>query len=72
MDHNKEGLVDLLEIYHAREVLRGVTGQIKRITLSNQHLSVVDLARKREALHYYQAVQVTLTELLYQLGDEAN
>ena len=69
MEQNQQGLVDLLEIYHARQTQAHILAQLKRLRCANQELPLADLPRKREVIGYYEALLLTLAELQHALGD---
>lgn len=69
MEQHQQGLIDLLEIYHARQTQTHLLSQLKRLRASNQELPLSDLARKREIVGYYEALLLTLAELQHALGD---
>ena len=69
MEQHKQGLVDLMEIYHARQLRDQILTQLKRVTADNQQLALQDIGKKRELAGYYQALLITTVELLQQIGD---
>ncbi len=66
---NDGGMVDLLEIYHARKLQTHIVQQLRRLRKDSQHLPLEDLNRKRAVVQYYEALLLTIDELLYQMGD---
>jgi hypothetical protein len=70
MPHNDQGLVDLLEIYHARQVRDQLIDQLRRLRVHDPLNPYQDAARRREASTYYEAMLLTVAELLGGLGDE--
>lgn len=70
MEQNQQGVIDLLEIYHARKVRDEVIGQLRRLRSETQKLPVYDSAKRREIRSYYEALLLTVAELLHQMGDD--
>lgn len=70
MPHHDQGLVDLLEIYHARQVRDRILEQLTRLRVHDPLNPFHDEVRRREMLSYYEAMLLTVTELLSGLGDE--
>jgi len=68
--HNDQGLVDLLEIYHARQVRDQILEQLKRLRVHDPLNPFQDEIRRRETQSYYEAMLLTVAELLSNLGDE--
>ena len=68
--HNDQGLVDLLEIYHARQVRDQLLEQLKRLRVHDPLNPFQDELRRRETQSYYEAMLLTVAELLSNLGDE--
>lgn len=68
--HNDQGLVDLLEIYHARQVRDQILDQLKRLRVHDPLNPFQDEIRRRESQSYYEAMLLTVAELLSNLGDE--
>jgi hypothetical protein len=71
MPHNDQGLVDLLEIYHARQVRDQILGQLRRLRVHDPLNPFQDEVRRREMQSYYEAMLLTVAELLGGLGDDA-
>lgn len=69
MEQNQQRLVDLLEIYHARQTQAHIVSQLKRLRSANQELPIGELPRKREVIGYYEALLLTVAELQHSLGD---
>jgi len=67
---NYQGLVDLLEIYHARQQRDEILTQLRRLRVENPLDPFQDHARKREIKSYYEAALLSMVELLRALGDE--
>lgn len=65
----QQGMVDLLEIYHARKLQEHILDQLRRLQSDKQQLPLVDIARKRDVVRYYEAMLLTVSELLYESGD---
>lgn len=70
MPHNDQGLVDLLEIYHARQVRDQILDQLRRLRVHDPLNPFQDEIRRREVQSYYEAMLLTVAELLGGLGDE--
>lgn len=70
MPHNDQGLVDLLEIYHARQVRDVILDQLRRLRVHDPLNPFQDEMRRREMQSYYEAMLLTVAELLGGLGDE--
>ncbi len=70
MDQNQEGCVDLLEIYHARQMRDDIRGQIRRLRKIDPMNPLADYVRRRETRSYYEAMLLAITELLKSLGDD--
>ena len=70
MHHNEQGLVDLLEIYHARQVRDQILEQLRRLRAHDPLNPFQDEARRRELRSYYEAMLLTVAELLGGLGDD--
>jgi hypothetical protein len=70
MEQNQQGIVDLLEIYHARQLRDEIIGQLRRLRTEKQHLPIHDGAKRREIRAYYEALLLTVAELLHQMGDD--
>jgi len=68
--HNDQGLVDLLEIYHARQVRDQLLEQLRRLRAHDPLNPFQDEIRRRETQSYYEAMLLTVAELLSNLGDE--
>ncbi|MFW6093814.1 MAG: hypothetical protein ACODAC_07560 [Pseudomonadota bacterium] len=68
-DHD-QGLVDLLEIYHARQLRDHLLEQLRRLRVHDPLNPFQDEARRRETRSYYEAMLLTVAELLDGLGDE--
>lgn len=63
------GMIDLLEIYHARKIQQHIVLQLRRLRNDSQLLPLEDIARKRAVVQYYEAMLITVDELLHQIGD---
>ncbi|NOX51650.1 MAG: hypothetical protein GXP16_14130 [Gammaproteobacteria bacterium] len=70
MEQNQQGLIDLLEVFHARQLRDDILGQLRRLRSSTQQLPMVEPGRKQEIRRYYEALLLTVAELLHQLGDD--
>ena len=70
MEQREQGAIDLLEIYHARRVRDEVIGQLRRLRSETQKLPLHDGAKRREIRGYYEALLLTVAELLHRMGDD--
>lgn len=70
MEQNQQGLVDLLEIYHARQLRDQIILQLRRLRRSSDQVPPHEQARRREVRGYYEALLLTVAELQHQMGDE--
>jgi hypothetical protein len=70
MPSNDQGLVDLLEIYHARQVRDQLLGQLRRLRSHDPSNPYQSPARRCEARSHYEAMLLVVAELLGGLGDE--
>ena len=69
MAQNQEGTVDLLEIYHARQMRAEIVSQIRRLRRPDPANPLIDYVRRRETRSYYEAMLLATVELLKSLGD---
>ncbi len=67
---NEQGLIDLLEIYHARQLRDDILTHLRRLRVANPLDPFQDHTRKREIRGYYEAGLLTIAELLRTLGGE--
>ena len=70
MSQNDQGLVDLLEIYHARRLRDDILTNLRRLRVDNPQNPFQDHARKRETRGYYETMLLAAAELLRGLGDD--
>ena len=70
MEQNQQGVVDLLEIYHARKLRDEIIGQLRRIRTNSDQTPLDDDHRRYEIRGYYEALLLTVAELLQQMGDQ--
>ena len=70
MPHNDQRLVDLLEIYHARQLRDELISQLRRLRAEDPLNPFRDEARRRETRSHYEAMLLTVVELLRGLGDD--
>lgn len=70
MEQNQQSVVDLIEIYHARQLRDEIMGQLKRIRSGQQQLPIYDSVKRREIRAYYEALLLTVAELLHHMGDD--
>lgn len=69
-DNDPVHLVDLLEIYHARQLRHQVEFQVQRLEqLQAEERTSGDAANLLEIAAYYDALQLSLDHLLQALGD---
>ncbi|MFU8817604.1 MAG: hypothetical protein ACNA7W_19840 [Pseudomonadales bacterium] len=71
MPYNDQGLVDLLEIYHARQLRDRLLEQLRRLRVHDPSNPYQDVARRREARCHYETMLFTVAELLSGLGDDS-
>ena len=69
MRNGEQGVVDLLEIFHGRQLRDQVIAQLKRLASAEAHGFPIDDAAHRMAARYYEAMLITVAELLDELGD---
>jgi|GEM_PF-1179665 len=69
MQYNQEGLVDLLEIYHARQISEQILGQLRRIRGNQANGPLLAASQSRKVREYYESMLVTASELLFEVGD---
>ena len=70
MEQNQQGSVDLLEIYHARQLRDQIIVQLRRLRSSADQFPPCERGRRREVRGYYEALLLTVAELQHQMGDE--
>lgn len=70
MPHNDQGLVDLLEIYHARQVRDQILSHLRRLRAHDPLNPFQDELRRRELRGYYETMLLAAAEMLGSLGDE--
>ena len=70
MSQNDQGLIDLLEIYHARKLRDDILTNLRRLRVDNPQNPFQDHTRKLETRGYYEAMLLAAAELLRGLGDE--
>jgi|SRR6056297_1102550 len=70
MHYNEHGLVDLLEIYHARQLRDQILAQLRRLGVHDPLNPFQDESRRHETSTHYEAMLLTVAELLGGLGDE--
>jgi hypothetical protein len=69
MREREVSVVDLLEIFHARQLRDQIIVQLQRLSNAEAHGLVVDQAMTARAARYYEAALITIAELLDDLGD---
>ena len=62
-------VVDILEIYHARQLRSQLLLQLRRLHSDTQQIPFAELAHKKKAVQYYEAMLLTVVELLQQMGE---
>ena len=70
MEKNQQGTIDLLEIYHARQVRDHIIAQLRRLRCTTQQLPLHEQARRSDLRGYYEALLLTVAELQDHVGDE--
>ncbi len=70
MEKHQQGTIDLLEIYHARQVRDQIIAQLRRLRSTTHQLPLHEQARRRELRGYYEALLLTVAELQHHMGDE--
>lgn len=70
MSQNDQGLIDLLEIYHARKLRDDILTNLRRLRVDNPQNPFQDHTRKRDTRGYYEAMLLAAAELLRGLGDD--
>jgi hypothetical protein len=65
------GMVDLLEIYHARSLRNHLVRELTRLDSEDALPPGHDPARRAEIREFYEAMLITSGGLLYTLGDLA-
>jgi len=70
LPHHQQGMVDLLEIYHARQLKAQLLDNLRRVRANDPFDPQQDPLRRRETQSYYEAMLITVVELLNGLGDE--
>ena len=61
--------VDLIEIYHARQLRSQIITQLRRLRQANPDIPLDELEKRREIRRYYEAMLITIAELGELLGD---
>ena len=62
--------VDLLEIFHARQLRDAALSQLRRLNQQADHQSLDQRMRQHAIAGYYKALLLTSAELLQELGDD--
>ena len=62
--------IDLLEIYHARQLRDSIIAQLNRLRCADQAVSLDGRSHRHEVCGYYKALLLTTAELLQELGDD--
>ena len=66
---DQQGMVDLLEIYHARSVRNHLMRELARLDCDDCLPPGHDPARRAEIREFYEAMLITSGGLLYSIGD---
>jgi hypothetical protein len=69
MSRDGQGMVDLLEIYHARSLRNHLMRELARLSSQDGLPRGDDPARRAEIREFYEAMLITSGGLLYSLGD---
>jgi len=69
MQHRNEHVVDLLEIFHGRQLRDQIVAQLQRLTAADAGNPGVRSGPQLRASRYYEAMLITVSELLDDLGD---
>ena len=69
MSRDRHGMVDLLEIYHARSLRGHLMRELARLDSQDSRLPGHDPARRAEIREFYESMLMTSGGLLYCLGD---
>jgi len=67
----QQGLINILEIYHARQLRDDLLANVRRLRADNPMDPFQNPERRRETRSYYEATLLTIVELLHALGDES-
>ncbi|MCB1683921.1 MAG: hypothetical protein R3E82_02430 [Pseudomonadales bacterium] len=67
--HQQQGLIDILEIYHARQARDQILKNLRRLHCTDPRDPFSDPIRRRETRGYYEGMLLMLGELLHELGD---
>jgi hypothetical protein len=69
MQYRDEHYVDLLEIFHGRQLRDQIVAQLRRLTALDHDDPDRCSAPQLRASRYYEAMLITVSELLDDLGD---
>jgi hypothetical protein len=69
MSRDRHGMVDLLEIYHARSLRNLLMRELARLDSHDSVPPGDDPARRAEIREFYESMLITSGGLLYSLGD---
>jgi hypothetical protein len=69
MSRDRHGMVDLLEIYHARSLRNLLVRELARLDSQDSVPPGHDPARRAEIREFYESMLITSGGLLYSLGD---
>lgn len=67
--HHQQGLIDILEIYHARQARDQILKNLRRLHRADPRDPFSDPSRQRETRGYYEGMLLMMGELLHELGD---
>jgi hypothetical protein len=71
MSDGHQGTVDLLEVFYARTLKQSIQRELNRLRDDCNFLPDADTHRRLEIMAYYERMYLTCTNLLLELGDEA-
>lgn len=69
MPDHQQGMIDILEIYHARQARDQILQNLRRLHKEDPRDPFQDPIRRRETRGYYEGMLLMMGELLHDLGD---
>jgi len=69
MRNRDQGVVDILEIFHGRQLRDQIIAQLKRLDRAGPSGETRHDPLRRKASQYYEAMLITMADLLGELGD---
>lgn len=69
MRNRDQGVVDILEIFHGRQLRDQIIAQLKRLDGAGSSGETRLDPLRRKASQYYEAMLITMADLLGELGD---